>query len=349
MSINAPMLSIIMPTFNHKKELMVMLNSILSNSFTDWELLIIDDGSAQDDLNVIQTYVLKDKRIRLLQRDSLPKGAPHCRNIGIDNAIGKYIIFFDSDDYVTPLCLENRVRAMEENLEIDFAIFPSGIFSEDQMFCTPDKNVYGYPIYRDDIKNFASRRLPFIVWNNIYRASSIRKYRLYWDVNLLSLQDADYNITAITCGMKYKYITVEPDYGYRVYSSASISKKICTDEHFRSHVHYIRNAYQKIQQAYGHKYDFSLFMGVLHIYNSAMTGRGIESSFSGSIRELMERYSPRYGSLFSAMVKTGLFFNSFLPSKTARQISMMPFLIFRNRKEKEKIKLIKKTFKSAQR
>ncbi len=336
----SPTISIIMPTFNHAKELAIMIDSIINSTYRNWELLVVDDGSEEATIHLLQDYARNDYRIRLIRRNRLPKGAPTCRNLGIDEAKGEYVVFFDSDDYITPSCIENRVRAMEACPELDFAVFPSGIYAEGEIVCSPDKNTYGYSIFSNDIKSFASRMLPFIVWNNIYRASSIRKHHLSWDENLLSLQDSDYNITAITCGMKYKYITGHPDYGYRVCSTESISKKICTEKHYKSHLHFINNAYQKIQHAFGHKYDLSLFLGILHIYNSVMTGRGMDSSFSKSILNTIKEYSSGYWLLLKILFNFGLFLSHVMPAKLARQIPMMPFLIFRDYKEWKKVRLI---------
>lgn len=98
--------------------------------------------------------------------------------------------------------------------------------------------MYGYKIFDDDIAQFSKRQLPFIVWNNIYRTSSLRKYGLKWDVRLLSLQDADFNISSLVCGMKYTYaINAKADYGYRIASESSVSKNIQGVRHVSSHLY----------------------------------------------------------------------------------------------------------------
>ena len=120
-------LSIVMPVFNHPNELKQMIDSILANSYSDWELLAVDDGSQAETLSVLREYEILDKRIRLIQRTELPKGAQTCRNIGLREARGKYIIFFDSDDYITPDCLETRVQSLSARKDLDFMVFPSGV------------------------------------------------------------------------------------------------------------------------------------------------------------------------------------------------------------------------------
>ena len=329
-----------MPTFNHEKELAVMIDSIKCNTYVNWELLAIDDGSEGSTISLLQQYAQEDSRIRLICRNRLPKGAPTCRNIGIDEARGNYLVFFDSDDYITSDCLRQRVQSIEAHPELDFMVFPSGLYRDGQFLPIAHKLVFGYKTQNDDIAAFARRELPFIVWNNIYRTSSIKKYNLYWDERLLSLQDADFNMTAITRGMKYDYMDCQPDYGYRISSSGSISKRICTAEHYKSHTQSICNAYQKIQQAYGHKYDMSLFIGVLQIYNSTMTGRGIEQTFSQAIANTLKLYSPKFSLLFRMIIQSGLLLAKFLSERRSRQISMMAFLLSREHREKNRVRHI---------
>ena len=110
-------LSIVMPVFNHPEELRTMLDSILQNTFQDWELWAVDDGSQQETLSVLDGYAGRDERIHFIRRERLPKGAQTCRNIGLEQAKGEYIIFFDSDDYITPNCFAQRVSEMDNHPE----------------------------------------------------------------------------------------------------------------------------------------------------------------------------------------------------------------------------------------
>ena len=122
-------LSIVMPVFNHPQELKVMMDSILANSFADWELIAVDDGSDESTLSMLADYASNDNRIHFVSRNRNPKGAQICRNMGLEMARGKYVVFFDSDDYVAPYCLQQRVELMEEKQELDFMVFPSGSMS----------------------------------------------------------------------------------------------------------------------------------------------------------------------------------------------------------------------------
>ncbi|MCX7549366.1 glycosyltransferase family 2 protein [Xanthomarina sp. F2636L] len=122
-----PHISIIIPTYNRAHCIGVALQSVLDQSYVHWECLIVDDGSTDASKAVINSWVNKDSRFQYHTRTRLPKGAPTCRNIGLAMAQGSYVIFLDSDDYLLPHCLEQRVAEIEKNPGYDFLVFPMAI------------------------------------------------------------------------------------------------------------------------------------------------------------------------------------------------------------------------------
>lgn len=330
---DTPLLSIIMPFYNNKELVAEMIDSILANCFKNWELLAIDDGSSKETIEYLDKYK-QDKRIRIIKRNISPKGAQTCRNIGIEKMRGEFTVFFDSDDYITPDCLQTRIDIIKKHTDLDFVVFPSGTYIEHSFYPNAPKFKYGYGIHKNDITAFARRELPFIVWNNIYRSDSIKAYQMKWDTNLLSLQDADFNITAITRGMKYKYANVRPDYGYRIeYSQESVSKKILSEEHFNSHIYATKKFFKLLQPIYGHKYDYAIFQGLLSIYNRAFTN-GINKATALNMVKCIYQYNHIIGCMFKLQVKLTIFLEKFISARKARQIIMAPYLIMHIRREK---------------
>ena len=92
-----PKVSIIVPVYNTEKYLSQCVESILSQTFIDFELLLIDDGSKDDSGKICDEYAAKDNRIRVFHIAN--SGVSTARNMGLDNAKGKYIAFLDADDY----------------------------------------------------------------------------------------------------------------------------------------------------------------------------------------------------------------------------------------------------------
>lgn len=110
------MISIIVPTFNRQDYILETLDSLLKQSYTDWECIIVDDGSTDDTEIFIQKYALSDQRFSFYTRPaSMKKGANSCRNFGFVKAKGKYIKFLDSDDLLLPDCLAKQIAVLESN------------------------------------------------------------------------------------------------------------------------------------------------------------------------------------------------------------------------------------------
>ena len=94
-----PKISVIVPVYNTEKYLQRCIDSILLQSFTDFELLLIDDGSTDSSGTICDKYAEQDSRIRVFHKAN--GGASSARNIGLDNAIGEWVCFVDSDDSLT--------------------------------------------------------------------------------------------------------------------------------------------------------------------------------------------------------------------------------------------------------
>ena len=113
-----PLVSVVMPVFNGEKFLVEAIESILSQTFTDFELIIVDDGSTDGSADIIRAYAEGDGRIRFVQLAE-NVGVAGARNAGITVASGKYIAAMDCDDISLPERLRMQVEFMESNPAID--------------------------------------------------------------------------------------------------------------------------------------------------------------------------------------------------------------------------------------
>ncbi len=118
MNSNHPLISVIMPVYNGAKYLSEAIDSILNQTYTNFELIIVDDGSTDESLAILQKYALQDTRIRLFCNQINSK-TPKTLNLGIKHAKGKYIARMDQDDISLPLRFNKQVNFMENNLYID--------------------------------------------------------------------------------------------------------------------------------------------------------------------------------------------------------------------------------------
>lgn len=108
-----PKVSVIVPVYNSEKFISRCIKSVLSQSIDDWELILIDDGSTDDSGIICNDYAIKDKRIKVHHIEN--RGVSNARNIGIECAEGKYILFLDSDDYLDSECIEKSYDLCEQN------------------------------------------------------------------------------------------------------------------------------------------------------------------------------------------------------------------------------------------
>ena len=106
--------SIVSPCFNNSKFIAEMIESVNSQSYTNWERVIVDDCSTDGSVKIIETYVKKYNRIELITLDVNSGPAVSC-NTAIDLASGRYIAFLDSDDLWLPSKLHKQIKFMEEN------------------------------------------------------------------------------------------------------------------------------------------------------------------------------------------------------------------------------------------
>jgi glycosyltransferase involved in cell wall biosynthesis len=113
---NSPEISVILPTFNRAGHLENAVESVISQTYSNWELIIIDDGSSDNTFEKIDPYLMRSGAIRYMKhRNRRPALS---RNAGIQASFGRYITFLDSDDHYHPEHLETRLSIMESNPEI---------------------------------------------------------------------------------------------------------------------------------------------------------------------------------------------------------------------------------------
>ncbi|MFZ4622535.1 MAG: glycosyltransferase family 2 protein [Bacteroidota bacterium] len=112
------MVSIILCTYNRENLLPLAVRSVLAQSYNDWELIVIDDGSTDNTLAVMKHFLQKDKRIRYHFQTN--KGLAAARNAGLRMAKGSFICFVDSDDELAPRHLEHRVKFLSDHPGVDF-------------------------------------------------------------------------------------------------------------------------------------------------------------------------------------------------------------------------------------
>jgi len=199
----SPLVSIIIPTYNRADLICETIDSVIMQTYVEWECIIIDDGSTDNTSEIINDYIKKDFRIKYYHRPvKKNKGPSSCRNVGIEKANGAFIVFLDSDDLFTRECLENRVKFAQHNFEYDLWVFKTKVFDKNPA----DKNVifntkleeYSDKLY---LKLFFEGLHPFHVSSLLWRTEKIREISGF-DEKLIVAEDPDLHIRAFLHGLK---------------------------------------------------------------------------------------------------------------------------------------------------
>lgn len=121
MNSTTPFFSIIIPMFNTEKYIGECLDSIMMQNFSDYEVIVVDDGSTDGSCEIVSRYIKGKLNINLLKQKN--SGVSAARNLGIEKARGKYIIFVDSDDFLVNESLEFLMNTLLENNDLDMLFF----------------------------------------------------------------------------------------------------------------------------------------------------------------------------------------------------------------------------------
>jgi glycosyltransferase involved in cell wall biosynthesis len=216
---NNPMVAIIIPTFNRAELLKDALESVRAQTCEDWECLVIDDHSTDNTKELVFDFIANDNRFKYLIRDREPKGAPTCRNIGIEKADSKYIIFLDSDDLLAPWCLEKRIGFFEQHPELDFILSASMDFNDKVGDMQTLRTDFEHP---DPLTLFLSFQSAWQTTSPTWRLDSIRG-KIKWREEMLSWQDAVFHIEALLAKLKYEWIDDIPDNFIRTHDNQRIT------------------------------------------------------------------------------------------------------------------------------
>lgn len=208
--------SIIIPVYNVQKDIGNCLDSILAQSYRNFEVLCIDDGSTDHSSQVIQKYAKKDKRIQYFYHEN--KGVSYTRNVGIRKARGKYIWFVDADDWVEADALQCLVQEIKKQ-KSDIVVFGGEVFfSEDY----DEQDSYMDHAFIYFKKNLTTRRIRYInnsvaallyeigsyplIWNKVYKRSLIVSNHIRYEESLKLGEDEAFLFQIYPLAERISYI-----------------------------------------------------------------------------------------------------------------------------------------------
>ena len=172
-SYNQPLISVVIPVYNVENYLRECLDSVLNQTYSFFEVIIVDDGSTDSCGSICDSYMVKDARIKVLHQQN--RGLGHARNVGMNEATGKYIIFLDSDDYWRLNTLEKLLYEAETH-DLQVVVFSAQRFFDGvEEFNGLD---YGHSVQNNVVKTGLDSLSCAVSHGEYYSQACLRLYRL---------------------------------------------------------------------------------------------------------------------------------------------------------------------------
>ncbi|WP_418991752.1 glycosyltransferase family 2 protein [Alistipes sp.] len=245
------LISIIIPVFKAEKYISECIESVLRQTMSDFELILIDDGSPDASGAICDRYAREDDRIRVFHNPN--QGVSQARNCGLNNAQGKFVVFIDADDWVEPTHLEQFVQSgIEEggiaftNLVEERSYMPDNSVSL-RHYPMPDCSVpvgAGYRACMEVIAKLLRVRCFGWTCNKMFSRATIEKYNVRFDPNFRYAEDEIF--TAQYCAhINHIVCNSNPTYHYRYVPTSLLRGQVDPHTLMRTRIH-IYNVYERL-------------------------------------------------------------------------------------------------------
>lgn len=208
-----PMVSIVVPIYNAENYLRRCVDSILNQEYTDFELLLVNDGSTDASGDICEEYGAQDPRVIVIQKENT--GVSDSRNRALDRARGKYLQFLDSDDWITPDATRLFVRAAEE-YGCDMVISDFYRVVGERLSTKGDIEEEGVLTREEFAAHMMENPADFyygVLWNKLYRKDIVEEHNLRMDTDINWCEDFMFNLEYIRYA-KVFYALHAPIYYY---------------------------------------------------------------------------------------------------------------------------------------
>lgn len=190
-SSNKPLISIIVPVYNIEKYLPKCIDSIIEQTYTNLDIILVDDGTPDSSGEICDTYAKRDNRIRVVHKKN--GGVSSARNTGIDNAKGEYICFIDGDDYVMSDYVEYLYQILIENdVDVSLTTEMFGNFDEKQTNNETKKVVDG----ETACESILCYKIPIGVYCKLFKRDFIKNNNIRFFEDIFMGEGFNFNVFA---------------------------------------------------------------------------------------------------------------------------------------------------------
>lgn len=307
-------ISVIVPVYNSEDFLTESINSLLNQTFTDFEIICINDGSTDQSLRLLNNLKKRDNRIKIIDKEN--GGCGSARNVGIENAHGKYVYFFDPDDYIREDAFEKLYENAENN-DSDMVFSQIAWYSEgktinlnkpginlDKHFKNVDFNNFTFT-YKD-IKRYVLNSY-FAPWIKLYKTDFLKVENNFHFPENIAFDDVPFHVETI---IKAKRISFVPEafYQYRTSNVNSVSNTSSNSVDIFKICDIIENILREnglFEEFKSNFYEFKIVQLLLYVIpsNSEMYYKGVKyelMKININGLNLPERVVTKYNSLVNS-------------------------------------------------
>ncbi len=219
-------ISVIMPVYNAQKTIKTSVNTVLNQTYSDFELILVDDGSNDQSGRICDEFKEADKRVRVIHQKN--SGVSHARNTGIELSKGQYIMFFDSDDEMDSNLMEDNMKIIND-FHPDVSIFnfryafPNHFINNEYKL----NEVFvgdGEQFFKEMLETTVEKELINAPWNKLIKRDLVIKNKLLFDERFSILEDAIFSISVC---MKAQKICINSNiyHSYNIWETGSLRTK----------------------------------------------------------------------------------------------------------------------------
>ena len=282
------MISIIIPVYNAESYLDKCIESVITQTYTDWECILINDGSKDNSASICDSWVKKDSRISVIHQPN--KGVSAARNRGIKESKGEFIVFIDSDDWVEPNYLSDMLNAILK--------YNSDLVITGQIHHKPKRNITIFKpqeiLFFELTKNSTSdfiKNIGFFYgpYSKIFKANIIKNNNIRFPIDLSLGEDLSFNFQYLEYTKSILCLPVA-NYNYRILNSGSLTS-IYRDNTFEIHYHLfkIRKIFFQRKNMWNNiskKYLYNQLWGI--IYDALFNKKDITLTYIQSVLNITE-------------------------------------------------------------
>lgn len=254
-------ISIIVPVYNVEKYLNNCIDSILSQTYTDFELILVNDGSNDSSGQICDMYKKRDSRIKVFHMEN--RGVSAARNVGINHAKGNYICFIDSDDTVNELYLHNLFDK-DTDLVIN-GVITNGFNNKNngKRLCSEQNGKYS--VHTVDFEELLNSRMLFYCYAKLFKTSIIKEHNILFNERISICEDTIFVMEYIQYCDSIR-VNASCNYNYLQYKNRETLSRLFNFERVEIEEYSLLNIIEKIEKITNQKRDLQTIRRCMSIY-----------------------------------------------------------------------------------